>query len=125
MLSYMGESLQDEKGSKGTDTHTQNGLFSITNVQFLSLFFWGFQKTRKKKKWVWLDFENRSKIEYLYWNLIVLCCVCVVVWTGTRMLDAGPTTAASATRLPGNKKLLLLILDKLQKWVSFCSNSSA
>jgi len=49
MLSYMGESLQDEKGSKGTDTHTQNGLFSITNVQFLSLFFWGFQKTRKKK----------------------------------------------------------------------------
>jgi len=35
------------------------------------------------------------------------------------MLDAGPTTAAASTRLPGNKKLLLLILDKLQKWVSF------
>lgn len=49
---------EDEKGSKGTDTHTQNG---------------------------------------------------------TRMLDAGPTTAATTTRLPGNKKLLLLILDKLQK----------
>jgi len=47
----VGESLQDEKGSKGTDTHTQNGLFSITNIQFLSLFFWGSQKTKKKRSW--------------------------------------------------------------------------